>query len=39
VVAEQPAGRAGRVQDVVGEDVAVEFGPLEEVAFPVVVGD
>jgi hypothetical protein len=23
----------------VGEDVAVIFGPLEEVAFPVVVGD
>jgi len=39
VIAEQPAGRAGCIEDVVGEDVAVEFGPLEEVAFPVVVGD
>ena len=36
---EQPAGSAGRVQDVVGEDVPVVFGPLEQVAFPVVVGD
>ena len=36
---EQPAGGAGRVQDVVGEDVPVVLGSLEEVAFPVVVGD
>ena len=38
-VAEQPARGAGRVQDVVGEDVPVVLGPLEQVAFPVVVGD
>jgi hypothetical protein len=37
--AEQPARRTGRVEVVVGEDVAVVFGPLEEVTFPVVVGD
>jgi len=38
-LAQQPAGGAGGVQQVVGEDVPVVFGPLEEVAFPVVVGD
>src|SRR6202035_1507271 len=38
-LAEQPAGGAGRVQDVVGEDVPVVLDPLEEVVFPVVVGD
>jgi hypothetical protein len=38
-VAEQAAGRAGRVEDMVGEDVTVVLGPLEQVAFPVVVRD
>src|SRR5579872_3718423 len=36
---QQLAGRAGRVQDVTGEDVTVVLGPLQEVTFPVVVRD
>src|ERR1700683_342137 len=36
-VAQHLAGRAGRIQDVTGEDVTVVLGPLEEVTFPVVV--
>src|SRR5580658_7650659 len=38
-VAQHLAGRAGRIQDVTGEDVTVVLGPLEEVTFPGVVRD
>src|SRR5487761_1138692 len=38
-VTQHLAGRAGRIQDVTGEDVTVVLDPLEEVTFPVVVRD
>src|SRR5579859_2835076 len=38
-VTQHLAGRAGRIQDVTGENVTVVLDPLEEVTFPVVVRD
>src|SRR3984957_8078798 len=38
-VTQHLAGRAGRIQDVTGEDVTVVLDPLEEVTFPVVMRD